>query len=81
MPTGEPTQPPIPMPTEEPTQPPTFTPTPKPTEEPTVDIKWDEIQKKLGYPRPAGNLSMFNWGLTSEAQNYYKQQYNNVMKY
>ena len=39
---------------------------------------WASVTKQLGYPRPQGKLSNFNWGLTTEARAYYENLYNQV---
>ena len=39
---------------------------------------WASVTKTLGYPRPQGQLSNFNWGLTPEARAYYENLYNQV---
>ena len=41
---------------------------------------WSSVSKKLGYPRPQGKLSNFNWGLTPQAREYYEKLYNEVLK-
>ena len=45
---------------------------------------WGTVYSKVNtgsmgyYPRPQGNLPMFEWGLTSDAQNSLAKYYNDV---
>lgn len=41
---------------------------------------WADQTKLLGYPRPQGSLSNFNWGLRPEARLYYQNLYDKVLR-
>jgi len=65
----------------------THTPIPfNPTEEyysvlnPVINYRssWSEISKKVDFPRPQGNLPMYEWGLTSKEQAKLSYRFNNI---
>ena len=51
-----------------------------------ISIGWAEFNNGAGgtynnYPRPQGNLTQFNYGLTPDTRNYFSALYNKVGNY
>lgn len=51
-----------------------------PTAAPISQVaNWATVTNTIGYPRPQGKLSNFNWGLTSDAKAYYEKLYSDIL--